>query len=309
MSDDACLSSGRRTRQAFGRLKARIRALEGAGAGVGPRLALGVPAIDAALSADGGGGLPLGCLHDISGPCGDGACLGFALWLAGRIAARQEGAAGRVLWAGCGAPPYPPGLAEFGLDPARLVHIRPGKPADIPWVLEEAARTGAAPVIAGDLGFGREGAAGKGLDLTASRRLQLACEPFGATLLLLSSSGPLAATGLPAAGTPAVGTPAMGTPAVGTAASRWRIQSLPSRPALVGSSRRRRLSPKGLGLKGLGPAVWQVDLLRARGGRPGSWPVLWQGAGAGLALLEEGRRARSREGHGRVETPEAANAA
>lgn len=323
MIADAITPSGRRSLQTFDRLKSRIRALEGAEAGGGLRLALGVPAIDAALTPDGrtggpmGGpvegqaGLPLGCLHELSGPFGDGACLGFSLWLAGRIAAQsgQSGQGGQgglnsVLWVGCGAPPYPPGMAEFGLDPGLLVHIRPRKPADIPWVLEEAARTGAAPVVIGDLGLTREVAAGavKGLDLTASRRLQLACEPFGTTLLLLASGSSTAAAGSAAAG-------------------RWRVESLSSRPSPLS-----RHSRTLRGRPGLGQPVWQVELLRARGGRPGSWPVIWQGvggqgvggpgvggagvggpgAGEGLALLEPEETA---EATTQPVLPEAANAA
>ncbi|MEO1065571.1 MAG: hypothetical protein AAFZ07_29510, partial [Actinomycetota bacterium] len=179
---------------------------------------------------------------------------------AGRVGQQGGQGGGMVLWVGCGAAPYPPGLVEFGLDPAQLVHIRPRKPADIAWVLEEAARTGAAPVVLGDLGFGQATFAQAGgkqpLSLTASRRLQLACEPFGVTLLLLSAGRQQAA----------------GSAAV----SRWRIESLPSRAPSKITAQTRRL--------GLGQPAWRLELVRARGGRPGAWPVVWQGAEKGLAL-------------------------
>ncbi|MEM1398351.1 MAG: hypothetical protein AAGF58_00645 [Pseudomonadota bacterium] len=237
-------SSAPRSLKQVERLRTRIRLLERVGAGDGPRLEIGIPAIDQALGSGDLAGLTLGCLHEVSGPSGDGASVAFTLWLAGRIAESEK-----VLWVGCGAPPYPPGIVEFGLDPARLVHIRPHKQGDIAWVLEEAARTGAAPVVVGDLGFHK-----KGLGLTASRRLQLACEPFGTTLLLLAS-GMESATG-------------------STALSRWRIESLSS----AASS---QTVPTG---RLLGRPAWQMTLLRARGGRPGSWPVTWLDRDRGVVL-------------------------
>lgn len=72
MAVDVDRLSGLRARPAFERLRAHIRALEGGGALQSPRLALGVPAIDAALTPPEGegrigqppaAGLALGCLH------------------------------------------------------------------------------------------------------------------------------------------------------------------------------------------------------------------------------------------------------
>jgi len=171
-------------------LRARIAALEGVGrekgAGVMP---LGVAEIDGALPW---GGLPLGCLHEIEGG-GDGAPLGFAaLWLA-RLAAGLDKP---VLWVAAGDPPYAPGLAGFGLGPARLVVVRAAKPAQALWAMEEGLRCPALAGVLGEVG---------GLDVTAARRLQLAAQGSGVSALLINR-GALA----------------------GSAVTRWRVVSAAS---------------------------------------------------------------------------------
>lgn len=81
---------------------------------------------------------------------------------------------------------------------------------------------------------------------TASRRLQLAAESAGITGFLISrdSNGVAGATS--------------------AAVTRWRLTSAPSQAD---------------GLPGVGAPCWQVELLRARGGRPASWSVVWQESG------------------------------
>src|SRR5215475_12202737 len=101
-------------------LRARLQALE-RGGGTRPPLILGLPALDAAL----GGGLPLGCLHEVAGAPGDGAALGFCAALLGRLAET-----GPVLWCQPQFDLYAPGLAACGLDPARLIVVTVPRPAD-----------------------------------------------------------------------------------------------------------------------------------------------------------------------------------
>lgn len=79
------------------------------------------------------------------------------------------------------------------------------------------------------------------LDFTTSRRLQLAVEQSRVTGLLIRGGS---RTDQPTA-----------------AVARWKIRSLPSESLD--------------GLPGLGDPRWQVELLRVRNGRPGSWPVKW----------------------------------
>lgn len=79
---------------------------------------------------------------------------------------------------------------------------------------------------------------------TAGRRLQLAAEATGVTALLLRPADALAEPG--------------------TAFTRWRIAPADS----AGHETRR-----------LGAPRWRVELVRARGGRPGAWQVEWHEEG------------------------------
>lgn len=121
-------------------------------------------------------------LHELcpAGPGAEMAALGFSLGLASSWA----GAAG-VVWAGeegvfaeDGAP-YPPGLAQFGLDPARLIVIRTAKRDEALWAAEQALTLPGAIVIC-TLAQG-----GKPLDLKATRRLLLCAERNQARCLLV----------------------------------------------------------------------------------------------------------------------------
>lgn len=88
------------------------------------------------------------------------------------------------------------------------------------------------------------------LDLTAARRLQLAAETGGGIGLLLR--------------------PDAADAGASAALTRWRVGAL----AGTGSA------------YDLGDPRWQLDLLRCRGGRPGSWQVVWQPAAERLRLDE-----------------------
>jgi protein ImuA len=129
-------------------------------------LPLGLPALDAALPE---GGLALGRLHEVLARAGE-AGTGFAAALLARIAGKD----GRVLW--CGPAPYGPGLAEFGLDPDRVIFAHTAPEAETLWAMEEGLRC---PALAAVLG------AVEALDLTAGRRLQLAAERRGVTAIVL----------------------------------------------------------------------------------------------------------------------------
>ncbi len=237
------------------------------GAAAAEACPLGLPAIDAAL----GGGLPRGCLQEVVPADGGGAAAGFAAFLLGRLAADK----GAVLWASLGEGDlYPPGLAAFGLDPAKVILLSAPSPAELLWALEEALRSHA---IAGALGEVDR------LDLTASRRLQLAAGAGGGVGLLLmradrSGEGRLAS--------------------VSAAALRWRVSASPHSPSWPGeypaihdlraistargSMDGRHRAGHGGELEEAGetPRVvtspaprhrWQVELLRQRSGRPGAW--------------------------------------
>ena len=125
-------------------------------------------------------GLARGRVHEASGP----ARQSFAVLVAAAMA-------GPVLWI---APLWqeallhPDGVARF-FDPARLLLIRPQRAPDLLWAMEEALRSGAAPLVVAELG--------EPPGLTPVRRLLLAAESSGtAPLGLLLTPGEGGANGV-----------------------------------------------------------------------------------------------------------------
>lgn len=121
-------------------------------------------------------------LHELcpAGPGAEPAALGLSL----SLAALWTGAPG-VIWAGeegvfseDGAP-YPPGLAQFGLDPASLIVVRAAKRDEALWAAEQALSARGAVVICALSGRG------KPLDLKTTRRLLLFAERNGSKCLLV----------------------------------------------------------------------------------------------------------------------------
>jgi protein ImuA len=205
---------------------------------------LGAPALDAALP---GGGLRRGALHEIvAADYRDmGAAMGFLMGLAVRASVLAPGAC-MVGCEGSRAPfdigaLYGPGLAEFGFDPARLIVVSVSRAVELLWTMEEALRLGALGAVIGEID-GRDAR----LDLTATRRLQLAAEEGGTPAFLL--------TGHESAGASA-------------AVTRWRVAATPSEPI------------KGSGMELAGRPRWRVRLDRCRGGMDGvldgEWLVEW----------------------------------
>lgn len=177
------------------------------------------------------GGLQLGHWHEIGG---DGleretpaAATGFTAVLAQRT---QRG--GAIVWALQRDDLHAPGLQGFGIDPDRLILVRVDKDADVLSVQEDALRTRGVTAAIGEVDK---------IDLTAGRRLQLACEGGGATGFVLRRK--LYATSL------------QQTPMQAAAATRWRIGAAPS----------------AMQEPGLGRPRWAARLDRCRGGRTGAW--------------------------------------
>ena len=147
------------------------------------RVNLGFNEVDQSL----GGGLLRGATHDILPKSAQegGAATGFALALIARLAfgvpwvwVRQDMAAREI------GEPYGPGLAAFGLDPASLVLVAVPDAKEALRAAEESLRCQALGAVLfepwGDP---------KQLDLTATRRLALAAEESGVTLITLRSGG------------------------------------------------------------------------------------------------------------------------
>ena len=172
----------------------------------GPQvIGFGAPDMAAMLP---GGGLSCGALHEVraSDYRDMSASIGFAAALAAGCARTFPDAP--ILWCESAQAPfdvgrlYGPGLAAFGLDPARLILVSPACVVDLLWTMEETLRSGAFAAVIGEID-GRAAA----LTLTATRRLHLAAEAGGRPALLL--------TGHASNGTSA-------------AATRWRIASKPN---------------------------------------------------------------------------------
>ena len=202
----------------------------------GPFEALGPASLDAAL----GRGLARGRVHEIYGaePEDAAAVIGFGMALTGILApdkaypalwlrSRRAGQSGGILqargWAEMGGAPGP---ALVGLVPDGMGLLR---------AAVDALRCSALGVVVAE-GWG----ALRELDLTASRRLALAAERSGVTLLLLRPHA---------------------TPVPSTAQTRWQVNSAPSRP-----------------LPGCAPGapVFDITLLRQKSGPCGlSWRLEW----------------------------------
>lgn len=217
----------------------RAACLEGDAA---ERIPLGAPVLDAAL----GGGLARGEVHEIFARAeGDAmAAAGFAAMLAARLP-------GGVLWLrearAARAVPYPPGLAAIGLDPGRLILATlPDLTALLRAAVDGARCAGLGVVVAATRGNPRA------LDLTATRRLALAAERSGVTVLLArvaAEEGPSAAR------------------------IRWRVAAAASTPMAA-------MAP-GL------PAL-RLELTRRRGGpATGPWTMEWDNAERSLRPFGE----------------------
>lgn len=214
-------------------LRSQIERLEGAAGAPGQRpgsgkVSLGIDAIDRAL----GGGLRPAGLHEIVADDESAAAQGFAAALLARLA----GAHGTVVWCRRGAGLYGPGLAAMGLDPARLIVVRPAREDDVLWVLEEGLRSRTPAAVLGETAGGGP---------IALRRLQLAAENGGVAALLLR---PFGAKVVP-----------------GPVLSRWRIGSANS-----GAGRGNRLGARWRvelqRLRGGTPGTWLVEWCDETGG-------------------------------------------
>lgn len=218
-------------------LKAEIARLEHgdrrSDCGVSP---FGDSRIDASMPY---GGLQLGHWHEIGGEGMEretpAAATGFAAALAHHT---QRG--GAIVWALQRDDLHAPGLRRFGIDLDRLILVRVGRDDDVLSVQEDALRTRGVTVAIGEVDK---------IDLTAGRRLQIACEKSGATGFVLRRK--------------LYGAPLQQARAQATAAAtRWRIAAAPSETQTPG----------------LGSPRWAARLDRCRGGRTGAWIMEMQDA-------------------------------
>ncbi len=226
-------------------LRSQIRQLERESvlpAQTEPTISLGDPDINGALPW---GGLPVTGLHEIFG---DTAAVGFAAALIQKIAGNSEAP---ILWCQHGSDLYGHGVAEFGIDPDRLILVQGKSDTDILWAMEEGLRSsGIAAVV------GRP----YKIPPIAGRRLQLAAEENGVTGLLLRPQSLNKNQQSPTS----------------AALTRWHVTAAPSITPASGI--------------GLGAPKWNLELQRYRysalnlqkqaekqriAGRVNSWQVEW----------------------------------
>ena len=215
-------------------VRAKVAALEAGGRAEPARLPFGAAEVDRAL----GGGLALGRWHEIGGEGLEAetaaAPAAFAALMAAPLARR-----GWAVWVLRRDDLWAPGLEGLGFPPERLIQVCARHEAEALGVMEDALSTEGVSAVLGEV---------EGVDLTAGRRLQLACEKQGATGFLIRRR-PFGGQ----ARREAPHTAGMGS----AAATRWRIGPAPSEPPA--------------GEFGLGPPRFFATLERCRGGRPGAW--------------------------------------
>ena len=211
-------------------------------------LSLGVEQVHAHLP---GPGLACGVLHEIAAAAhGDRpAAFGFVFALTAAALHARPGPAVFVAQRRCltdfGAP-YGHGLVQLGLDAGRLLLIETGSDKDALWALEESLRSPARPAMVA-------GALAGSLDLTTSRRLNLAAGSHATPLALLRGAGTATAGGTSAA------------------ATRWRIASAPAALDRFGAFAHPR---------------WHAALERCRNGRTGKWLIEWDHVAHRFRLVE-----------------------
>jgi protein ImuA len=193
-----------------------------------PVASFGDARVDACLP---GGGLPLGCWHEMAGEGVEietaASAAAFVALLAAPLAKRGE-----IVWVLRRDDLYAPGLATLGFPAERLIQVCVRDETEALAVLEDALGSAGVAAAVGEI---------ETPDLVAGRRLQLACERHGATGFIVRRrlfGGEIQHRG-------------------SAAATRWRIAPALSEP-----------TP---GEPGLGPPRWQASLERCRGGRPGTW--------------------------------------
>jgi protein ImuA len=156
------------------------------------------------------------------------ACKGFIAGLLHSL--MQPG--GACLWISASRMLFPPALKMFGVEPHRIIFVDLQREKDILWAMEEALKCEGLSAVIAEV---RE------INLTASRRLQLAVEKSGVTGLVLRNDADRLST----------------TACV----ARWRITPIES-----------QLED---GMPGVGFPRWNVELLKVRNGNPGKWDIEW----------------------------------
>lgn len=136
-----------------------------------------------------------------------------------------------IVWISSSQKIFPPALKWFGISPHQVLFLHVKKEKDVSWAIQEALKCSSLSAVVGEL---------PEINLTVSRRFQLAIEEGGVGCFLLRSNPKNLLT---------------------TSVSRWHIKPLHTH---VEDD-----------LPGLGHPRWRASLLKVRNGKPGSWDVEW----------------------------------
>jgi protein ImuA len=208
------------THPALHKLRQRISCLEEAQ----HRFARTIPVAEAVDRSLPHGGLSAGCIHEVKGTS-----LANAIAFSAILSSRLAGDQGNILYIAPDRSLHPLGLLPYGVKLGQVLHISTRRAQDLAWTVMEALRCPQVSSVIALL---------NGLDLTESRRLQLAAEASGATGFLLghAASAPIASP-----------------------ITRWRVSSVFCKSD-----------------QGFDEPVWALDLLYCRSGRPGRWILEWR---------------------------------
>ena len=173
---------------------------------------------------------PTGAVHELisDAPQDAAATTGFMAAILGKL--MQEG--GLALWISQKRTLYPPALKFFAIDPERVIFIDVKNKKDLLWMTEEALKCQALSAVIAEI---------KDLDLTASRRLQLAVEHSRVTGFLHRINPRMLSNT--------------------ACAARWKITPIAS--VLQDD------------MPGMGFFRWDVQLLKVRNGQAGQWQIQW----------------------------------
>jgi protein ImuA len=139
---------------------------------------------------------------------------------------------GAAIWISSSQIIFPPALVSFGIEPSQIIFIHLKNQKEINWTIEEALKCEGLTAVVGELSF---------VDMTVSRRLQLASEQSRVTGFLLRHKPKQVST----------------TACV----CRWQIEHLNSETVNE--------------LPGIGFPRLKVELLKVRNGKPGQWELEW----------------------------------
>jgi len=114
-----------------------------------------------------GGGWPLSTLVELLIPSAGIGEIHLLLPALRQLSLASPGEPRWIAWLAPPHLPYAPALADAGLDPARMLVIRPRVGLDLLWAMEQALRSGACTAVLGWIGAA---------DNRALRRLKLAAE-------------------------------------------------------------------------------------------------------------------------------------